>query len=318
MNLVEVILSVFLFPGFIFTSNIGLFFAWVNRKILARLQWRVGPPIYQPWVDILKLLSKQTIIPSTAHKAAFILAPMIGFTATFVVPLMLPIVYSAPVFSFLGDLIVLVYLLALPGIALMVGGSASGNPYGSVGSSREMMLLLSYELPFIIAIFTVVAKVGGLSITGVVEHQIESGTCLFFTASGFLAFIAAFASSLAKLSLNPFEIPDAKTEIVAGPYTEYSGGLLAIFKLTHAMLLCILTWTLVTLFFGGLVVDFTSQVTVVASSVLCVVKLVGLLFVVSIVHGINPRARIDQTLKFFWLYLTAIACGGLIMVFLGW
>lgn len=317
LDVAVALLNTLVFPGFLFLFNAGFFFSWVDRKLLARFQERVGPPVFQPWADFFKLLSKEIIIARTAFKATFILAPLISLIAVMLVPLMLPIVTPTPQFTFIGDLIVIVYLLILPALAAMIGGSASGNPYGSIGSSREMMLLTSYELPFIIAVFTVALKAGSLRIVDLVQYQSSNGF-LFLTGSGFIAFLVMLLSLQAKLSVPPFDIPDAKTEIIAGPYTEYSGALLALFKLSHAMLLFVLPWFLCTLFFGGVLVDFSSTIRLFVTSAASVLKLLILLIAMSLIRCINPRARIDQALRFFWLHLTIIASVGFGLAVVGW
>ncbi len=308
---------VYFFAVLFFATNAGLFFSWIDRKLTARLQWRVGPPLYQPWADFLKLLHKEQIIPVGAYGAAFVLAPFISFASVLLVALILPVGGIPPPFGFVGDLIVVLYLLAIPGIAAMIGGSASANPYGSVGASREMVLLLSYELPLIAALFTAVVKTGSLQLAEILNYQLQNGA-LALSASGFVALCASLLAIQAKLSFAPFDIPDAKTEIVAGPYTEYSGPLLALFRLAHATLLFVCSWLVATVFLGGLVVDFSSAFSLVQSLAVDAAKLLAPLLFFSVFKAINPRAKIDQALKWFWLYLTAFALIGLALAFVGW
>ncbi|MCD6304462.1 MAG: NADH-quinone oxidoreductase subunit H, partial [Planctomycetes bacterium] len=127
------------------TLALGLAFKWVDRLVTARVQWRVGPPWYQPGADILKLMGKESLMPLTARGTGFLLAPLGALAAAGTVAAILwPAVIDHRL-TFLGDLIVVVYLLAIPAIMTIVGASASGNPHASIGASREIKLLLSYE-----------------------------------------------------------------------------------------------------------------------------------------------------------------------------
>ena len=138
MNIVYLIVY-----GFFLTAAIGLVASWLDRKITARIQYRVGPPFFQPLIDIIKLMGKETLIPRGASKGMFVLAPMIGFASVTVVSMLLWGSNNNLSTGFSGDVIVLLYLLAIPSISLMLGGFASGNPLGRIGASREMKLLLA-------------------------------------------------------------------------------------------------------------------------------------------------------------------------------
>jgi len=171
MNILLTILSFIIFPGFLFTAVIGLLLTWVDRKVSARVQMRVGPPWYQPFADFLKLLLKETTIPEGAQKTVFLLAPLLGIIALPIVAVMLFSMNFNPYASFVGDLIVLIYLLALPPLGLIIGGSASKNPLSAVGASREMTQYFGYELPFLAAILVPVVKTGSIRIGDIVLYQ---------------------------------------------------------------------------------------------------------------------------------------------------
>ena len=184
MNIVYLIVY-----GFILTAVLGLIASWIDRKVTARIQYRVGPPFFQPFIDIIKLMGKETLIPRTASKGMFVLAPMIGFASVVVVSMLLW-GNNLKLFSgFSGDIIVLLYLLAIPSISLMLGGFASGNPLGRIGASREMKLLLGYELPFVLAILVPIIKSGfSLKIGEILSYQAQNGA-FALQASGILALI---------------------------------------------------------------------------------------------------------------------------------
>lgn len=297
---------VIIFPGFLFTAVVGLLSTWVDRKVSARLQWRVGPPWYQPFADIIKLRAKESIIPYGSNRAAFIIAPVVGFAAVILTSTIIWIANIYPQSSFVGDIIVVIYLLYLPSIALIVAGSSSRNPFGAIGAAREMKLMLAYEAAFLFAIFTVVVKNGGIiSLGGIVNYQLNNGDMLAQGASCIIAFIVCLLYLPAKLAVAPFDIPEAEAELIAGPYTEYSGVSLAIFKLTKAMLLFVLPIFVLTMF----------AKTVWTPWVILWYVLV-LVFII-LVKNTNPRLRIDQALKFFWLPILGLSVVGIILASVG-
>ena len=207
----------FLFFGFLLTAIIGLLASWIDRKVTAKVQYRVGPPLLQPLIDIVKLLGKETLIPAGSSKITFLMAPVIGFASVILVSTLLWVNNIYPTKSFLGDLIVVLYLLVIPSISIIMGGFASKNPLASLGASREMKLILSYELPFILAVLVAVIKSGFTFRLGeILAFQAQNGA--FVTSwSGTLALIVAIICMQAKLALVPFDIPEAETEIVGGP-----------------------------------------------------------------------------------------------------
>lgn len=294
------LLQFVVFPGFLFTAAAGLIMCWIDRKVTARLQYRVGPPWYQPLMDIIKLLGKETMVPIGAPKTVFLTAPLVGLAGVTLVSTLLCLADYKPQTGFVGDVIVVLYLLTLPALSLILGGFSSSNPLASVGSSREMKMVLSYELPFILALIVPVIKSGGLlTIGGILNYQWQEGAVLF-SASGSLALIAAILCMQAKLGLVPFDIAEAETEIVGGTLVEYSGPPLAIFKLTKAMLLFTLPLFLTIMFMGGIVLSG-------ASIFGGIFKLILLLAAIILLRNTNPRLRIDQALGFFWGPVTALA-----------
>lgn len=291
----KILFNYLIFPGFLFSACVGLIAGWVDRKVTARIQWRLGPPWYQNFVDIVKLLGKETIVPEGA-KLTFLLSPCLGLLSVVLVATILGKAIISPSESFIGDIIVVLYLLVIPAIALIVGASASRNPLASVGASREMKLVLGYELPFILSIIAVIVKsVGSIQIGSILNHQFNFGSHIA-SPSGVLAFIVAIFCMQAKLCFVPFDASEAEQEIMAGVLIEYSGLPLAIFKLTKAILLYAIPLFLVALFLGK---DL--------SPVFITGKYIILLVIIILIKNTNPRLRIDQALKFFWGPVTLLA-----------
>jgi len=298
------------FPGFLFTAVVGLLASWVDRKITARIQWRVGPPWYQNFVDFFKLLGKETIVPRGARRTGFLFAPFIGLIGVTLVSLILWQMNLDPQRSFMGDVIVLIYLSILPSLAIIIGGSSSANPLGAMGASREMKLILADELPFIIAIFTPLVKIGSIKIGSIITYQLNHGMMFTHHLSSVIALVVAFLCMQAKLTLAPFDIPEAEQEIMAGPYIEYSGPPLAMFKLTRAMMLFAMPVFLISIFLGGM--QFNGW-----AIIWSIVKYLVILILIILIKNTNPRLRIDQALKFFWLRIFPLSCIGFVLALVG-
>ncbi len=276
--------------GFLGTALIGMLASWIDRKVTARVQYRVGPPLLQPLYDFVKLLGKETVIPEGASRGMFLAAPMIGVAGVVAASTVL---WVNQFFQggFVGDWIVLIYLLVVPSLSLILGGFASRNPLASIGASREMKLVLAYELPFILAALVPVIKAGSFELTGILTAQ--DGGIFMGSLSGVLAFVVALMCVQAKLALVPFDIPEAECEIVEGPIVEYSGPGLALFKLMKNMLLFVLPFFLMVLFFGGIRLR---GIEILWS----VLEYVGIVALIVVIRNTNPRVRIDQAVRFFW------------------
>jgi NADH-quinone oxidoreductase subunit H len=292
------------------TLVLGLAAKWVDRKVTARLQWRVGPPWYQPAVDCLKLLGKETVVPAAARGSGFLLAPLIALAGAAVAVTLLWVMNLRSQVGFVGDAIVVLYLFTLPSLATMLGAAASGSPHAGVGARREMKLLLSYELPLIVALLVAVVHTGGsFRLSQIVTAQ-QAGSAVALSVSGALALVVAVFCVQAKLGLVPFDQAEAETELMAGVYTEYSGAPLAAIFLTRALLLAALPLLVITLFLGGLRAEGWGVA-------LAALKFVILLVVITLLRNTNPRVRIDQTVWFFWYLLTPVALLALVLAWLG-
>ncbi len=292
-----------MFPGFLFTAVIGLFITWIDRKVTARVQMRVGPPWFQPYADFLKLLLKETIIPEGNSKTLFLLGPMMGLVAMSIFSVMLFSMNFNPESSFVGDVIVMVYLLALPPIGIIIGGSASKNPLASVGASREMTQFFAYELPFYVVLAMIILKAGGTVKFGEIILAQQAQGPFMHSISGVIGAIVILLCTQAKLSFVPFDIPEAEQEIMAGPYIEYSGVALAMYKLTRAMMYFLMPLFLISLLWGGL------------ASWWAILKFLLIVVLIVLIKNTNPRLRIDQALKFFWIGLGTLSIIGLILAF---
>lgn len=308
MNL-EMFFYLLVFPGFLFTAILGLTVGWVDRKVSARFQYRVGPPFLQNFNDFFKLLGKETIIVKDGVHSMFVLAPFVSFGMLVLVS---AIIGTALFFnySFGGDLIVIMYLLMMFSVMVVLGGSASGNVYSSLGAGREIKLLLADELAFILVLLVPIIKSGyQLELGNILSSQQSSGMFIG-SASGIIAFIIGLLCIQAKMTLPPFHIPEAETEIVEGPFVEYSGPLLGFWKLNHFMMFVVFPFMLVLLFWGG----FSFNGIEILWSVLKYLLIVVLMI---IIKNTNPRIRIDTALNFFWKYATPLTLVAIVLAVFG-
>lgn len=309
--LAETLFGLLVFPGFLFTLFLGMIGCWLVRKLSALIQWRVGPPWYQPWLDVMKLMGKELITPKDANWPVFYLAPAVALSASMMVATVL---WQAALGRtiYLGDLIVVLYLTVIPSLALVLGGSASASPHAGVGASREMKLALAYELPLALAITVAVIKAGNSAgqAAGTLELQVLSANKPIWSLSGIMAFLVAIVCIQAKLGQVPFDLAEAETELAGGTLIEYSGVLLAIWKLVQAMLLVALPLLVVVVFLGGF---GSGPGGLIAGSG----KFLLIWILLILIRNTNPRVRIDQALRFFWFGAGAVAVVAVVLAMLG-
>jgi len=289
-----------IFPGFIFTAVAGMVVSWIDRKVTARVQWRQGPPFFQPFYDFVKLLVKETIVPSSANAAIFLLAPLFTIASTTLASVILWKAIISPQSLFVGDLIVVIYLLAITPISVILGASAAGNPIASLAASREMKLYLSYELPFIFSILVSVIKLHTIKLGEIITVQQSSGV-VFNSFSGVIAFVIFLLTIQAKLGLVPFDVAEAEGELAGGVCIEYSGVPLALFILNRIMLLFVIPVFAAVMFFGG---NFLS--------------IIAVLVLIILIRNTNPRVRIDQAVRFFWRSCLVVSIFAAVLAIIGY
>ena len=309
---------VLIFPGFLFCFLAGMLLCGIDRKLVAKMQKRVGPPILQPFYDFFKLCGKETIVPASASKTTFLMAPLVGLAALVVIQLFIP-VFSFSAFSGMADVIVILYLLLIPAMSIILGGAASGSPYAGVGLSREMVTIISCELPLVLVLLAVAKTVGS-----------AMGTGLCFSLSDIAAYQAMNGSLITKLSMipaavamlliipgetgnHPFDAAEAETEICEGLLAEYSGAPLGVFKLSHAIKMLTLTSLFVVLFLGGLGTGIVALDAIILFLLCVVLTAVS----ISFVHAITARLKIEQIFKFYWTLVSGLALISLVLAWYG-
>jgi len=300
------------FPGLLFAATAGAFLSWFDRKITARVQFRKGPPLLQPFYDFFKLLLvKETILPRNGSPVLFLLAPVFSvFGAT-----MAGVFILLPLFNittgFRGDLLVIFYLLTIPSFSYIIGSLASGNPLAAVGGSREMKLILSYELTFLLVVAGVIMKCGQqFDLNSIIRTQ-QAASPFIGSVSGVLLFIVGIFCIQAKLALVPFDMPEAETEITEGIFIEYSGAAYALIKLTKYIMLFVLPSFLIALLLGGFRLD---GIHILWS----ILKIAGIVLLLTLIRNTNPRIRIKQAVNFFLIWMNLIAVIAIVLIVFGY
>ncbi len=272
------------------------------RKLKARLHSRQGPPIVQPYYDIAKLLIKEDLSPT--DNWLWRVAPALALGSTMALALFTPI-GRPPALTAAGDMIVFIYFASFSAVAIILGAFASGNPYGAVGGSREMMMLLSVEPIMTISLFVAAMKAHSMTFGGVLAHPIPS---ISMAIAG-IALLMALQAQAGKL---PFDVAEAEQEIMEGPFIERSGPGLALFKWTCHARLMIFSALLVTIFFPW------PHLANVGLSVLATIgKMAVVMLLVGLVDVVNPRVRVDQSMYYYSRVIVFVAVAALAFAIIG-
>src|ERR1039458_6079458 len=272
-----------IFPGLLFAVPAAWFFLWVERKAVARMQGRIGPPFMQPFFDFIKLLGKDS--PQRTGIGGLLMKawPLIAVSAAAGAVGMLPVLPASGGFE--GDLILLLALLELPSICIIAAGFSSRSLFGEIGSVREAVLTVSYNIVFLLAIVSIAAS----------QHtfRLEALAQLPASPLRFLGVLAILACIPAKLHINPFSLPNAEQEIYSGPLTEYAGPELAMWQLSHG-----LEWVAATGLVATLAVPHITLWWLGAA--VFVVLSFAIVLLLSVLAAATARLAIDTTVRFYW------------------
>lgn len=313
MNIIKMVLS----P--IIALIIGIFFLGLSRRIMARIQWRYGPPIAQPIIDIIKLFNQGSI----SHGGIFNLGIILSLASSMAVVLFLPLGQISPLSSS-GGLLVILYIILLEPLGIALSGGEAANPNTSIGISRKFILALGYEVPLLLTLLTVMTYYKTISIVEIVTIQQNSGwsiTSLPLILSG----IAYLLILPAILGLRPFDFARAPQEISSGPMVEYSGKFLALLTMQHAFGLFIGIALFVNLFLSGFGNIFAplerllssinlSYITTFLTVITFFLKMLIVFILVVFINAAYPRLRIEQAIKYLWKWPTLFAFAGLVIV----
>jgi len=334
---------------FTFAGLFGLFSAlavgvlsltWMERKTLARIQQRAGPSLVgphgllQPVADAMKLATKEDIIPAFADKLLFWVAPALVAVPAFMVWLAIPFGDNLAVRALdLG----LLYLVAISGIGvvgLLMGGWASASRYSMLGGLRAAAQLVSYEIPIVIVILSIAALVQSLSLDAVIggntitigdqTRDLPGQGSIPFAFIMPMGLVIFFIAGLAELGRTPFDIHHAESEVVGGPFVEYSGAHWAVFFLAEYLNTFVISVLIVVLFFGGwswpeppesiFGSDLSNTMTNFLGGAWLMLKTYLVAAVIFWIRGTFPRMRIDQLMAFAWKILIPLSFANLVLI----
>ncbi len=307
-------------------ASLFAFTTWLERKMLARIQNRIGPNyinipftkfrktfgLLQPAADGFKMLVKEDIVPHGADRFLHLLAPILALVPAMMVLCLLP--FDLPfanesmkrIHAAALDNAVLLFfgITSINTLAVFMAGWASRNKYSLLGGMRAVAQMVSYEIPLVLSAAVVIMAVGSLSAQKIVAAQ--STHWFIFTPWGLAAFFIFFIASLAETNRSPFDLPEAESEIIAGYFTEYSGFKFALFFLGEYLAIFAINGLAVTLFFGGGNGPWV-QAHPWLSCVWFLAKIFGLIFVIIWLRGTLPRLRVDQLMAFAWKFLMPLS-----------
>ena len=299
MNTLTSLISILFFPAGLTLIFTGMFYEWVDRKLVARFQNRVGPRWFQPVADVIKLFAKEQITPGLANPYLFFGLPVIAMTGALTAALYVPLMGLEPVHSFPGDLIVTIYLLSLLTMCIGIAGWNTSGRFSLVGATRALTQMFAYEAPFLLALLGPALAAGSWQISEINRYAQTQ----WIVVTQPVGFLVALIGLMGKLELPPFDAPEAETEIVAGALTEYSGRGLAIFKIGRHIELIVGITLVAAFYLGGLngVLPF-------------LIKTITVLLLMSLLQTLLTRLRIDQTVGMWWRFGTIFVLAQILLI----
>jgi NADH-quinone oxidoreductase subunit H len=311
---ITLIFRILVFPGFTFILFLTLFCDWVERKLEARIQNRVGPMvagpagILQPLADLIKLLTKEDIEPRNTKKLVFRFAPLVAFTIMMFAMMFLPIDGASVLSSgsalassgFSGDLIIILAFATVANFLLFMAGWASSNPYGTIGSARVLTQFLGYDIPLYILALTPAFIAGTLTIGAIAA----SFPYILLAPWAFVLFVITMQAELEK---DPFDVPHSESELVGGLETEYTGAKLAFLHLTRDVQVVFGSALIVELFLGGPNGPVFFGLDWLFYTLWFVLKLLVVVVISEYITTVVARLRIDQVLTGNWRILLPAA-----------
>ncbi len=279
-----------------------IMFIWLERRVIARFQARVGPNragpfgLLQSFADVIKILTKEDIIPALADKPLFWIAPAMAFVPVLMILAVIPLSDGLQLADINVGVVYISAVSAITAIGIFMSGMSSNNKYSLIGAMREIAQLISFEIPMLLALAGLVMASSSMSISGVIGAQ-----TIPFALTQPLAFVVFVIALLAEINRTPFDLVEADSELTAGFNTEYSGMKFAVLYLTEYSEAVVGSILISTFFLGGWRGPFLPGI------IWLVIKMLASFFVILWIRSTIPRFRIDQSMKLAWKTLLPLA-----------
>src|ERR1700722_6414950 len=279
------------------------YLTYAERKVLAAMQLRKGPNVvgpfglWQPFADAIKMIMKETIIPTGANRALFLMAPMLTFSLAMIAWAVIPVTEGWAIADINVGILYLFAISSLGVYGIIIAGWASNSKYAFLGAMRSAAQMVSYEVSMGFVMVSVLLCVGSLNLTDVVRAQ----HTVWFCVPLFPMFIVFFISALAETNRSPFDLPEGESEIVAGFFVEYSAMAFALFFLGEYANMILMSGMTTILFLGGWLAPFgVVPFTWIPGPIWFILKVCFCLFVFLWVRATFPRYRYDQLMRLGW------------------
>ena len=316
-----------IFPGIV------AYMVWLERKVAARFQDRIGPNrvgplgLLQPIADVVKLITKENIVPRTADQWVHLAAPVLVIISAFLVLAVIPFAVGLAAVDLPSGMVYLIAASSISPLGIFLAGWGSRNKYSLLGAMRAVAQLVSYEVPQVLSTIPIILWAGSLSLVTIFDRQVEFGWFLF-SPPGFLAFVILLIASIAEVNRTPFDLPEAESEIIAGYHTEYSGMRFALFFLAEYLGVFAVSCLATVLFLGGgtpipfvgfpanLINEDSTLSLVLADAILVGVFLLKVLFFIFVMFWVRatlPRMRVDRLMNFAWKFLVPLSIVNIII-----
>ena len=324
MNLVIIIFgsAIMVFIGGVF----GMLYRGIDRKLVAHMQGRVGPPIVQPFRDVQKLLMKENIIPDGAISWLFNAAPFLALISTGSLLLFIPLFGQPALLGRYGDVILVLYLLIIPSLAFVVGGFASSSPYATVGAQREMIIMMSYEAPLAVVALGIAWRISQVPdaanpflMSTIAQYPIWNLLGPVGIVGALLLLLTLMVVTVGEAAKVPFDIAEAETELAGGLLVEYSGRNLSLFYLSDVIKTFAMVSLVVALFIPYnlspvLGIESAFAAGIVDGLFFLVKVLVVMFFSISLIRAGMARFKISQASTVYVIAMTAVALVGMFLV----
>jgi NADH-quinone oxidoreductase subunit H len=309
-----------IFPGIV------AYMVWLERKVAARFQDRIGPNrvgplgLLQPIADAIKLITKEDIVPRNADQGVHLAAPVLVIVSAFLVMAVIPFAINMAPVNLPSGMVYLIAVSSISPLGIFLAGWSSRNKYSLLGAMRSVAQLVSYEVPQVLSTIPIVLWTGSLSLVSVFDRQLEFGWWIA-SPPGLLAFVILLIASIAEVNRTPFDLPEAESEIIAGYHTEYSGMRFGLFFLAEYLSVFAISCLATALFLGGGTplpfVEFPANLLgettlsyILVDLILIPVflaKVLGFIFLMFWIRVTLPRMRVDRLMNFAWKYLVPLA-----------